>query len=1399
MPEHSQPPARPEQPLSTIGLFLATALLVGTVALSWSMGRQGNALKVDAAPQGVLSMELPSSREDARRIVEAWRNTVDVERSQAVGHPVSLVGRFHEQLVSDRYLIVLYTLTLVVFLGWGCLACRCPWWTLGLLVIPLLAAGFDVAENQLMATQVSGVDLPNLAATTRLMAQFKFTALMVASVSSIMLVGGGLRTRRSSMTMAAPVTGSFADLVAQEGDGIRSMRTTGGKQELAVEVEATEEPRVSFRSSDYVGLALSGGGIRSATFNLGLLQQLSEVGVLELVDYISTVSGGGYVGGFLSAWLSGTTTGQVFPTVPRSKEAGRVPPEPGEIRHLREFSGFLAPRRGFFEAEMWRAVVAILSGLLPSLAIAMSLIGLVLVGFLTITFVYACDWRLASAATVATITALVLVLFERMAPQYAPAAPPAAAVHAPGAGEHTVAPPPPTTEPSTGSTLYWWVSGVAIALVLAVQMWVPSLYKHDTFDRARSMPLLTSPAQPGPVALERALHDAPGANAYDRWWFLVGARDISGIQDVSAPSTHTTLAPYFSPRLFDFALTWMVAAGILLIARLAHAVRPNAWGRRTMSTFDRVVMRLLGLGLVWLGLAAVWHICVNVKYGSQLAVSAVISGAIFASMRNWLVSLTGRTAGPSTWRTWLAPYIPTVLAYVTMLLVVALVGRALLDINDHTWLKWYGSTFAMLGVIAFGLLIEPSRVGLHAFYRDRIGRAYLGARATANAAENRTTDSEDTDDVLVKDLRKRPFHLVCCAANDLAGDPVATLQRGARSATISRLGLTLGNAYIAPGDLTLGSAVTASAAAFNSNMGAQSIQFGPIVDFLLTALNLRLGLWLRHPCAATARPRRWPGLLFYREFFSQTSASRASTALAHGHTNLPRLERDVHLSDGGHFENLALYELVRRQCRYIIVSDCGADPTVAFDDLGNALRRIREDFDVEVEIDIAPLKPKDGISAQHVAVGSINYSRVNRGVLIYIKPAVTGTEPPDVRQYRTRNNAFPHESTGDQFYDEAQWESYRRLGAYTAQRVFAFIKEFGHPEPLTADWLFANAISAWYPTPPDLRDSVLAMTERFGQLENELRHEKECSLLREVFPELDGSGGAANWRRPLPTLSPALPPSQVSATDLAFMLRATQLLEDVWMACRLDQLWAHPLNMGWVNLFARWTTAPTFRFWWPVLAPMYSAGFQSFLRHRIGVGITGPMRPKGVPGDAEWPDPSVVQLPGAPIGLAGRWWLERSNQRRRWAQNPDAFTFYALTLPVRADPLATRGIELGVTAVTRKDAIAGWTSEDFFVPPSLWGAGYGGRMLRLLLEQLKETGCHRCYVCVKAPLPGNDNNIMREDERAFVAQYRGQRFQQIHLDANPAQLSDDMRRRSEIESLSLGVAPGDTILMLDPM
>src|SRR5258707_5422778 len=91
--------------------------------------------------------------------------------------------------------------------------------------------------------------------------------------------------------------------------------------------------------------------------------------------------------------------------------------------------------------------------------------------------------------------------------------------------------------------------------------------------------------------------------------------------------------------------------------------------------------------------------------------------------------------------------------------------------------------------------------------------------------------------------------------------------------------------------------------------------------------------------------------------------------------SLVKCSEHLHLSDGGHFENLGLYELIRRHCRYIIVSDCSADPEIAFDDLANTLRCVREDFGVEIDLDVAPLCPtgSGNRSTQHAVVRIIHY------------------------------------------------------------------------------------------------------------------------------------------------------------------------------------------------------------------------------------------------------------------------------------------------------------------------------------------------------------------------------------------------------------------------------------------
>jgi hypothetical protein len=144
----------------------------------------------------------------------------------------------------------------------------------------------------------------------------------------------------------------------------------------------------------------------------------------------------------------------------------------------------------------------------------------------------------------------------------------------------------------------------------------------------------------------------------------------------------------------------------------------------------------------------------------------------------------------------------------------------------------------------------------------------------------------------------------------------------------------------------------------------------------------------------------------------------------------------VYLSDGGHFDNLGLYEMVRRRCRFIVVIDAAADAEFRLECLGNALRKVRIDLNIPIVFgDMGPLRAR----RKRAAVARIRYSAVDGpvadGWLVYVKPMCVGTEPPDVESYRAAHPAFPHQSTANQWFDESHTESYRMLGLHTIDEI----------------------------------------------------------------------------------------------------------------------------------------------------------------------------------------------------------------------------------------------------------------------------------------------------------------------------------------------------------------------------
>jgi hypothetical protein len=260
-----------------------------------------------------------------------------------------------------------------------------------------------------------------------------------------------------------------------------------------------------------------------------------------------------------------------------------------------------------------------------------------------------------------------------------------------------------------------------------------------------------------------------------------------------------------------------------------------------------------------------------------------------------------------------------------------------------------------------------------------------------------------------------------------------------------------------------------------------------------------------------------------------------------------------------------------------------------------------------------------------------------------------------------------------------------------------------------------------------------------------------------VFPEPaavhDGNG------------APAPGSVDVDLANVTTILRAAQVLEDVYAACRLDDLWKHPLNRGWANTFARWVTAPTFRMWWPLLAPMFGGDFGRFLQERFGV-LRRDLGPSS--GRVLRVDPGTNAIDG----LAWRWWRHRSDVPP--VVKPGAGGF-AYVVDLRGADGGSIPVQVAVALVGMNDDTVSWTSNDFHVPQSLWGAGSGGianRFMLALLASLRTSGTKQCDVCVEMPEERRDD-AARSDRVDFVEFYKRYGFRlQSPAEGNPAAQGD---------------------------
>lgn len=371
---------------------------------------------------------------------------------------------------------------------------------------------------------------------------------------------------------------------------------------------------------------------------------------------------------------------------------------------------------------------------------------------------------------------------------------------------------------------------------------------------------------------------------------------------------------------------------------------------------------------------------------------------------------------------------------------------------------WY--LLAVLSLLAaiggiMGTFVNINKFSLHAAYRDRLIRAYLGAsRKKSERKENPFTGFDENDNVQMEKLRQtKPLHIINQTLNVVRGKNLAWQDRKAESFTASPLhcgsfllgyrnsaGFAVSKVFdfLSGGRkeqaLSLGTALAISGAAASPNMGYYS---SPIVTFLLAVFNVRLGWWLGNPGPAG------------EETYMKAGPAFAARPLIEETLGLTDDENPyIYLSDGGHFENLGLYEMVRRRCHLIVVSDASGDDGFAYDDFANAIEKVRVDLGIPININfsdipIYPPKSKDipTSGARYCAIARISYKTIDGedardGLLIYIKPTLYGKEPIDIIHYAKDNPTFPHQSTANQFFNEKQFESYRTLGFYIGHRVF---------------------------------------------------------------------------------------------------------------------------------------------------------------------------------------------------------------------------------------------------------------------------------------------------------------------------------------------------------------------------
>lgn len=713
----------------------------------------------------------------------------------------------------------------------------------------------------------------------------------------------------------------FERVFASEIDGwVRQRRTADRK------VVSRFRPAVG---NNLYGLALSGGGMRAGVFSLGVVQGLAKARLLSGIDYLSSVSGGGYLGASLAGLAS-----QELPYRGLCRfngEPERFPfgyPRPGSgvsapdaavhgeespaLWHVRKHAQLLGRGVGLFDYQTWQTV------------------GRYLVSTLAL-------WVLFPLPTIVLLALL-------------------------GVGAWHVA---------GVAGLSWWL------------YWTPFLLAGLLLVGSVALGLMTRRGSNQP----RHKHDR-WVRRGEQWGRIAVVGVVASL------------------------IAWLIGLGVWAL---------DGPDQRTLGAFAGGATG--GGGMLAIGFRRLWAAEHVQTMATKLLV--VLGGYL-------VLGLGMVTVCWAVWR-----------------LVTLEPEQGDFSVD---WDRWMILAFGAVVIFRLGAQFSPAKLlnwlSLGDVYRNRIQETWIitaspdGEQPVALPRWSKVWPGRSLTMTTLKDgapqapLEGSPYPLFCATLNLPGSQGDKLPERKGDSFVIAPFFSGSALTRWAPTgeeadfkEMSLAQAAAISGAAVASNMGEKTT---PTLSIIATLFNARLGRWVPNPRGRDRSrivPHQSAWSLYLKEMFAKAS----------------RDDEVVYVSDGGHFENLGVYELFRRRCRYIVAVSADVEDPAAEDkmgNLGNALRMARVDFGVEVKfdgLDTILRNKESGRVRSSFTVGELRYGNSEeKGVFVLIKTGLPERDlPPDLLEYSRSHPAFPYDSTSDQQFGQPQFESYRQLGYLAALAVDA--------------------------------------------------------------------------------------------------------------------------------------------------------------------------------------------------------------------------------------------------------------------------------------------------------------------------------------------------------------------------